>query len=44
MQIMGATYRWNRCGHVGEDGSTNWAALVGGVALRHPAGVFLMPS
>ena len=40
---VGATYRWDMLGNIGEDGSTNWAAFVGSVALRHPAGVLLVP-
>lgn len=38
-----ATYRWDMLGNIGEDGSTNWAAFVGSVALRDPAGVLLVP-
>lgn len=40
--ITGVTYGWDMWRDV-EDSSMNWAAFVGGVALRYPAVVFLVP-
>lgn len=40
---IGATHCLNVWGHVGEGGGSVWAVFVEVVALRHPAGVFLVP-